>query len=388
MDHELVVVGGGIHGVGVAQAAAARGHSVLLVERDQLAAGTSSRSSKLIHGGLRYLEHGQFALVRQCLREREILLRIAPQLVRLVPFHLPIYGETQRRSLTVRTGLALYGVLTGWHRSARFASLGRRHWPGLDGLRTTGLRRVFRYYDGQTDDRKLTAAVMASARELGAEQMLATEFMAARPEESGWCLDLRQGDSHRQVRCRVLVNAAGPWANEVLARIEGGHTPHAMEWVAGSHIVVPGELSRGAYYLEAPSDGRAVFALPWQGRTMVGTTERVLTSRPEEVTASEEEIDYLLRTLAHYFPGHSQEVVERFAGVRVLPKGEDDAFGRPRDTWLVRDDERAPRLLTLYGGKLTAYRATAQKVMAALAPSLAPASRMLDTAQLPLKPPV
>ncbi len=166
---DVVVVGGGIHGVGIAQAVAAAGHSVLVLEQEALAAGSSSRSSKLIHGGLRYLESGQFKLVRESLQERAILLRLAPELVRLQKFLIPIYAHSRRHSWQLRIGLSLYALLGGMDPAARFGTVPRHEWGQLDGLETDGLRQVFHYHDAQTDDALLTAAVMRSAQSLGAE---------------------------------------------------------------------------------------------------------------------------------------------------------------------------------------------------------------------------
>src|SRR6185436_2703518 len=169
MNYDLLIIGAGIHVVGVAQAAAAAGYSVLVLEKTALAAGTSSKSSKLIHGGLRYLETGQLRLVRESLREREILLRVAPELVHLVPFYIPVYRRTRRRPWQITVGLSLYAALGGFTSANRFARLARDEWAALDGLETRALQAVFRYHDAQTDDAALTRAVMRSAQSLGAE---------------------------------------------------------------------------------------------------------------------------------------------------------------------------------------------------------------------------
>ena len=216
-DVELVVVGGGIHGVGVAQAAAAAGHSCLLLEERALAAGTSRRSSKLVHGGLRYLESAQLGLVRESLRERELLLRNAPELVRLVPFNVPVYRDTTRPPWKIRAGLSLYALLGGLDRDDRFESLPRERWGELDGLSLEDLRAVFRYHDGQTDDAALTRAVMASARALGAELALPARFLGAARRERGWTVRYDHEGAERTVGCAALVNAAGPWVEEVRA---------------------------------------------------------------------------------------------------------------------------------------------------------------------------
>lgn len=372
-DHyDVVVIGAGIHGAGVAQAAAARGQSVLVLEQADVASGTSSRSSKLIHGGLRYLESGQFALVRECLRERALLLRLAPDLVRLQPFHLPVYADTRRRPAQLRIGLALYAALGGFSAANRFRSLPRREWSNLDGLETRGLQQVFRYWDAQTDDRLLTRAVMASAQSLGARLILPATFTGAGLSDRGCAITYTHAGGEHNCEARVLINAAGPWVNAVLEQIRPRMEPRAIELVQGAHLLIDGDLHRGIYYMEAPRDGRAVFAMPWQGRLLLGTTETPYAGDPAAVAPRQQEQDYLLETLAHYFPHYRSapaRVLDAFAGLRVLPR-DGAAFRRPRDTVLHTDRADRPRVLTIYGGKLTAYRATAEKIMQQLAPAL------------------
>lgn len=385
-DADVVVIGAGILGAGAAQAAAAAGYSVVLLEQRGIASGTSSRSSKLIHGGLRYLESGQFQLVRECLRERALLLRNAPDLVRLVPHHIPVYRETRRRPWTLRLGLSLYALLGGLDSEARFATIPRAQWPALDGLCQEGLQRVFRYYDAQTDDAALTRAVVRSAETLGAQLLMPAEFMRAVAD--GPCVSVHYRDStgEHELRCAALVNAAGPWVNAVLKRVEPRAETLAIDWVAGAHIVLPWRLTRGVYYAEAPRDGRAVFVMPWRdGQTLVGTTERSYQGDPAAVAPTQAEIEYLLETVRHYFPACARlEPVDTFAGLRVLPHEEREAFGRPRDTRLHAT--HAQRVVSICGGKLTAYRATAEKVVAMLRDALPPRAQRADTRELPLTP--
>ena len=184
-DFDVIIVGGGIHGAGVLQAVAAAGHSALLIEKQALASGTSSRSSKLIHGGLRYLESGQFALVRESLRERAVHLRIAPDLVELKPFFIPVYSDTRRRPWQLKLGLWLYALLGGFDSSTRFGTVPKSEWPQLDGLDTRNLDAVIRYYDAQTDDALLTRAVVDSARTLGGELAMPATFVAATLTDDG-----------------------------------------------------------------------------------------------------------------------------------------------------------------------------------------------------------
>lgn len=383
-EYDIVVIGGGIHGVGVAQAAAAAGNSVLLVERSAIAAATSSCSSKLIHGGLRYLETGQFSLVRESLRERAILLRIAPELVRLAPFHIPIYADSTRRPWTIRAGLALYALLGGLTADARFQRLARDRWDTLDGLATRGLQAVFRYRDAQADDAALTRAVMRSAQALGAELVCPATFLGAERRPDGF--DVRYATTGRTTVCRAaaLVNAAGPWISEVLAGITPSPAVPAVELVQGSHVVFEGALERGVYYVEAPRDRRALFVMPWRGKTLVGTTELSYRGDPAEAKATPAEIDYLTEAFRRYFPGRASAPVASFCGLRVLPAGAAPMVRRPRETLLFAEPTAVPRLITIAGGKLTGYRATAAKVLARLAPVLPARAARADTAKLTL----
>jgi glycerol-3-phosphate dehydrogenase len=384
--YDVTVVGGGIHGVGVLQAAAAAGHSALLVEERAIASGTSSRSSKLVHGGLRYLETGALRLVRESLRERAILCRIAPDLVRLVPFYIPIYGSTRRRPWQIRVGLSAYALLAGAKRDARFSTVPRARWGDLDGLDTRGLEIVFRYFDGQTDDAALANAVLRSARSLGAEVAMPARFVGATRTADGYRVRIASGDAEREHATSALVNAAGPWIESVRQRIDP--TPRGMEveLVGGAHVELEGTIERGIYYTEAPHDARAVFIMPWKGRTLVGTTETPFSGDPRTLTATQDEIAYLCGTLARYFPGRSTRVVDAWAGLRVLPRGDVSAFARTRETALVVDDPQTPRLVGVYGGKLTAYRSTAHKVMRLLERTLPRRPRKADTATLRLEP--
>lgn len=384
-DYDLLIIGGGIHGAGIAQAGAAAGYRVGLLEQTALAHGTSSRSSKLIHGGLRYLESGQWRLVRESLRERRILLELAPELVRLVPFHIPIYRDTQRRPWQIRAGLALYAMLAGLRREARFRRLPRRQWEALDGLRTDGLQSVFRYYDAQTDDAALTRAVMRSAQRLGADLIMPARFTGAQLEPDG-CLVDYEADG-RSVACRtaVLINAAGPWSGEVLSKVVPSQPAPAVELVRGTHIALPGQLQCGVYYMEAPQDGRAVFAMPRGDCTLVGTTEAAFAGAPDAVRPSDAECDYLREVVGHYFPARRGVApIGAYAGLRVLPMTPGTAFSRPRETMLEMDRQAQPRLVSVLGGKLTTYRATAERLVRSLAPSLPDRHAIADTRTLPL----
>lgn len=391
---DVVVVGGGIHGVGVAQAAAAAGHRVLLLEKTALAAGTSSRSSKLIHGGLRYLETAELSLVYECLRERELLLELAPGLVELKRFHIPIYGRTRRRPWVIRVGLGLYAALGGLGGNVRYGTVPQDQWDELDGLVTDGLEEVFFYYDAQTDDALLTQAVMRSAQSLGAELAMPAQFVGGELTDNGCVVRYESAGCPIECEARVLINAGGPWVNRILRLISPAQDALSIDLVQGTHILVAGKIERGLYYVESPRDGRAVFVMPHAEGTLVGTTEVPFSGDPDQVRPLRTEIRYLAGVLRRYFPRYLRdgwsEIHDAWAGIRVLPAGTGHAFHRSRETLLRVDREgnaEPPRLLSIYGGKLTSYRATAAKVLERVAPGLPQRRAVADTRELPLTHP-
>jgi glycerol-3-phosphate dehydrogenase len=390
-EYDVVIIGGGIHGAGVLQAAAAAGYRALLIERQSLAAGTSSRSSKLIHGGLRYLESGQFALVRESLRERAIHLRIAPELVQLKAFYLPVYRDTRRRPWQLKIGLWIYALLGGFDQATQFGSVPKSAWPQLDGLKTQDLDAVIRYHDAQTNDALLTRAVAKSALGLGAEVAMPATFAAAALSEDGVTVSYASAGATLQCRCRVLINAAGPWATAVARAIEPAIAVPDVDLVQGTHIVIPHPLTAGIYYVESPTDGRAVFVMPWAGATLIGTTETPYRGAPDQVRPLPAEEEYLLAVVRHYFPALQgltrDDITERFAGLRVLPSATQPAFDRSRETIFTTDRDVRPRVLCIYGGKLTGWRAAAAHVMQRIRPSLPAAVKRADTDLLILRRP-
>ena len=389
-DYDIVVVGGGINGVGVAQAAAAAGYSVLVLEKSALAAGTSSKSSKLIHGGLRYLESYEFSLVRESLHERAILLRLAPELVQLQRFLIPVYKGMRRGPLLLRSGLSLYWLLTGMSRAGRFQTLGRKRWGELDGLVTDNLQTVFAYNDARTDDAALTAAVMRSAEAHGAELACPAQFWGADLHAAGCQVHYMEEGKEHSVGAKVLVNAAGPWINHVARLIQPDIEQLPVELVQGTHIEVAGHMQAGFYYLESPRDGRAVFVMPREGRLVIGTTESRFRDDPDLVHPLRAEENYLLNVLAAYFPEYAglvrKDMLASWAGLRVLPGGDGHAFAKSRETILHPDRPNRPRVLSIYGGKLTSYRATAEKCVERLSSVLPERRRRAFTDQMPLTP--
>jgi len=390
-EYDVVIIGGGIHGAGVLQAAAAAGHKALLIERQALASGTSSRSSKLIHGGLRYLESGQFALVRESLRERAIHLRIASELVELKPFFIPVYRDTRRRPWQLKIGLWMYALLGGFDAATRFGSVPKAEWPALDGLKTQDLDAVIRYHDAQTNDALLTRAVVKSALGLGAALAMPARFTRAVLSEDGVMVSYAMSTSSVEVKARVLINAAGPWATHVARTVEPAIAVPDVDLVQGTHIVIPHPVTAGIYYVESPTDGRAVFVMPWAGGTLIGTTETPYRGDPDKVHPLPEEEEYLLAVVRHYFPALStltrDDITQRFSGLRVLPAATQAAFDRSRETLFTTDRDARPRVLSIYGGKLTGWRAAAAHVMQRISPSLPAAAAQAKTDLLILRRP-
>lgn len=381
-DYDVIVIGAGIHGAGAAQVAAAAGYSVLVLEQyDKPAQGASRKSSKLIHGGLRYLETGEFHLVHECLKERANLLHNAPHLVKLVPFHIPVYKETTRRPWKIMLGLFIYSLFS----KKAFRHVPRRQWDQLDGLKTTDLDAVFHYYDAQTDDAHLTRSVLASAQALSAKVYMNAVLESARLVEEGCDVTYQHLKESKKVTARVLINAAGPWVNEVLDRFEPVPEQMEIELVQGAHIVVPGKVSH-PYYLEAPQDRRAVFVTPWKNHVLIGTTENDYQGDPAKVGPLESEISYLLEIYNHYFERDLKrdDVISAFAGLRVLPGGSGEIFKKSRDTHFGEDRTNDPRVVTIYGGKLTSYRATSVKLIRKLSKVLQKREKRVDTRRLKL----
>ena len=394
-SYDLVIVGGGIHGAGVAQAASAKGLSVMVLEQTGIASGTSSRSSKLIHGGLRYLESGEFSLVRECLQERALLLKLAPHLVELKHFYIPVYRNTTRRPWLLSIGLSLYALQGGLHPATRFRRVPQKHWNKLDGLETAELEAVFQYNDAQTDDAALTRAVMRSAQQMGAQVKIPAVFTGARlgePDKYTNIIEYCHNGKTEICTAKIIVNAGGPWVQQILSLISPSPSKLKIDLVQGTHIVVPGMLPKGIYYVEA-HDKRAVFIMPWQGNTLVGTTESPYQGDPADVKPLPHEEAYLMKTLLRYFPKYNseQKILSSTAGLRVLPSSEsqnlsgaDSINSRSRETILHTGKQDNLSLLTIYGGKVTTYRLTAERVMARVSKILPVRKVIADTRHLKL----
>ncbi|TLM79941.1 FAD-dependent oxidoreductase [Microbulbifer harenosus] len=374
MEYDVLVVGAGIQGAGVAEALTAAGYRVAILEQESVAYGTSSRSSKLIHGGLRYLESGQISLVYECLKERKWLLANKPDLVHLVPFLIPVYRHSRRAPWKIRLGLSVYALLAGlFSPHSRFRSISLRDYDALGGLNGDDLLAVYRYYDAQTDDAALTREVIRTALRGGAELICPASLVGAEVTDKCVRVDYFHDGRLNTLHCRALVNCTGPWIEETNDKCSPKAKLPPLELVAGTHIQVPLKLANKIFYVEA-EDGRAVFVMPWQGETLVGTTERPYHGNPSDVAPTLEEKAYLLRTLKQYFPEtrplQLNELSDSFAGLRVLPHASSNPFSRSRETMICCDDDKQPHIVAVAGGKLTSYRATARSVLKKLRPHL------------------
>ena len=373
--YDLLVVGGGINGVGIARDAAGRGLRVLVVEQADLASATSSASSKLIHGGLRYLEHREFRLVREALAERDVLLRNAPHIMWPLRFVLP-QSEGQRPAWLLRLGLLLYDRL-GWSPGAPPSRLPRSQGVRLAGDRWgRGLRaefaRGFVYADCWVDDARLVALNARDAADRGATIRTRTRLAQARRDGGLWRARLETAGHVDEVTARIIVNAAGPWAGRVLGEGLGVNTPARLRLIKGSHIVVDRRWEGEHAFILQNDDRRIVFAIPYEGDyTLIGTTDVPFEGDPTGVAIGPGEVDYLCRAVNRYFdrPVSAADVRWSYAGVRPLfDDGSASASEVTRDYVLQVDDAAgAAPALSVFGGKITTYRRLAEAAMAELA---------------------
>ena len=384
-EFDLAIVGGGINGTGIARDAAGRGLQVLLIEQDDLASGTSSASTKLIHGGLRYLEHGWFRLVREALIEREVMLRMAPHLIRPMRFVLPVEAG-MRPVWQLRLGLFIYDHLGGRKILLPTRSVDVAHGRLGEPLKRA-YARGFEYSDCWADDARLVVLNALDAAERGAVVRTRTRCVGAERNTS-WRLALDVRERRDVATARVLVNATGPWLNLFAASVLRAPAASPARLDKGSHIVVPRLFEHDRGYIFQTRDARVVFALPFERDfTLIGTTDRSFSGDPAGVHPDAEEIAYLCTVGGEHFRAavKPSDVIWSFAGVRSLY---DDRSKRSqdvsRDYALVLDANtgKAP-LLTVYGGKITTYRRLAEEVLQRLSPFLKIGPAWTATSQLP-----
>jgi len=366
---DLLVIGGGIVGAGVARDAAMRGMRTVLVEQNDLAFGTSSRSSRLVHGGLRYLEHGELRLVFESLRERAILRRIAPHLVWPLPFVFPVHDGDRLRRWQLAAGMWMYDLLALFRNVSPHKMLGKRALLSREpGLRATGLRGGARYFDAQCDDARLVVATARSAHEHGATILTYTTVTGlVRDQDRVTGAQVRDVRTGREatLRASMVVNATGPWADQI-RRLEDPRAPRLLRLTKGTHAVVPRERlgNHEAITFTSPLDGRMMFILPWGAWSYIGTTDTDTAESPDEVRASSEDVRYLLRSANSRFPNAhlgEEDVVATWAGLRPLI--EDGAIGATAVSREHVVTDGPGGMVTVAGGKLTTYRLMAAQVV-------------------------
>ena len=364
--YDIFVIGGGINGCGIARDAAGRGYRVALAEMQDFAAGTSSAATKLIHGGLRYLEYYEFRLVREALMEREQLWAMAPHIIWPLRFVLPYHKGGPRPDWLVRLGLFLYDHLGGRKLLPPAKTLDLRRDAAGHALKAD-FTKAFEYSDGWVDDARLVVLNARDAALRGADIFNRTKVVAAQREADGWRIETENTQGERQThRARLLVNAAGPWVDHVLQEALGNHEARHVRLVQGSHIVIRRKFEGPrAYFFQNP-DGRIIFAIPYEGDfTLIGTTDRDYEGDPAKVEITKTEIDYLCDAASAYFaePVTADDVVWTFSGVRPLfNDGATKAQEATRDYVLMLEGDSAP-LLNVFGGKLTTYRRLAEHAL-------------------------
>ena len=364
--HDLLIIGGGINGAGIAADAAGRGLDVVLCEKADLASATSSWSTKLIHGGLRYLEFYEFGLVRKSLQEREVLTAAAAHIIKPLAFHIPQLPHS-RSAWLIRAGLFLYDNL------ARRKRFGGSRFIKIDpeGPLNSAITRGFEYWDAQVDDSRLVVLNALQAKQRGAQILTCTECTGMQSLDNGWRVTLHDhtSDTDKQVDCKVIVNATGPWVAALSEQLSDEEAEHEIRLVKGSHIVVPRMHTGTQAFMLQHHDGRVIFVIPWlQDYTLIGTTEAAHKGSLDHVEISKEETSYLLSIVNLYFKKsilHS-DVVYSFAGVRPLIDDEEvNASKVSRDYNLELESDPHP-ILSVYGGKVTTYRVLAEDVLSRL----------------------
>lgn len=385
--YDMLVIGGGINGVSIARDAAGRGLSVLLCEMGDLAGATSSASSKMIHGGLRYLELYEFRLVSEALGERRVLLRNAPHIIWPMEFLLPHVPEL-RPAWMIRLGLWLYDRLGGRHVLARSRGVSLQGGVYGKGLKPE-IAKGFIYSDCWVDDARFVALNAIDAAGRGAEVLTRTRCASASRDGDCWKAVLESPSGRREVTGRVLINAAGPWVEQVIQEVVRANAPAHARLVKGSHIVVP-RLHDGTHaMLLQNDDGRVIFVIPYEGEfSLIGTTDIPVDHGPQKMTISEDETAYLCRAVSRYFerPVQPSDVVWSYAGVRPLyDDGESDPSDVTRDYVLTLDaDAGQPPLLSVFGGKITTSRKLAEHALEKLGEAGMPMGKgWTDAAPLP-----
>ncbi len=364
-SYDVFVIGGGVNGTGIARDAAGRGYSVMLAEMNDLASGTSSAATKLVHGGLRYLEHYEFKLVAESLAEREVLWAAAPHIIKPLRFVLP-HHKGLRPAWFLRLGLVVYDYIGGRKLLPPTKTLDLRKDEAGKPLKP-GYSTAFEYSDCWVDDARLVALYAKDAEDRGARIATRTKVVAARRGEDGWIVTTEGPNGREVVSASLLVNAGGPWVDQVINQSLGRNDVRHVRLVKGSHIVVRKQFEHDRCYIFQNADNRIIFAIPYEGDfTLIGTTDQDFNEPPGPVKISDEETDYLLAAASEYFakPLTRDEIVWSYAGVRPLfDDGASAAQEATRDYVIRTEEEEGASLINVFGGKLTTSRRLSEEVV-------------------------
>lgn len=365
--YRVVILGGGIHGVGALHDLVSRGwRDTLLIEKGELGQGTSSRSTKLIHGGLRYLEHiRDFGLVAEGLKERRLLMERAPDLVKKLPLIFPVMKSGGVPRVMIKAGLSLYDFLAGSKNIGRHYSLDAAaavdHVPPLD---VQLFKHFYVFFDGQTDDLGLVRRVAKSAKMLGGTYWEHTHAERIRPVADGFLIDLSTVNGPQTISCRYIVNAMGPWAHEIFDA-SGIQPKFVGVNNKGAHVLVEDLGLKSGLFLQSPEDGRIFFVLPWEGKTLIGTTETEFHDDPDTLKTNANDVAYILDHCNRYFTKKiaERDIIGTFSGLRWLAKDPNSRLSDTSRSHLISQHRiGAGCIYTIYGGKLTAYRALSEGI--------------------------
>jgi len=392
-QYQIAVIGGGINGAGVAREAVSRGFSTLLCEKEDFAHSTSGNSSKLIHGGIRYLEQGAFGLVRESLKERKVLLRTAPHLVHPVRINIPVYEGDSRPPWMIAAGARLYDWFAGRENLAPSSQLDSEAIQKMPQIRKEGLKSIIQYSDAQALDSRLTLEIALSARSMGATVANYTEVTEVRPAPWGYrltLLDRRHGTTWT-CKTRYLVNAAGPWVPGLDQKISQQSNRPKLRLIRGIHFVVKPRIHSEGFLL-LPRDGRVIFVLPWtKNHSLIGTTESEYQgSELDHIPVSEEEIKYLKSNIEEYFPEialESEQIMHTYSGVRcIADRGESNLSKMQREALVLKENlSSRSGYFAILGGKLTSHRSLADQVISSIESQLRPEeARRCNTETEPL----
>ena len=365
--YDIFIIGGGINGAGIARDASGRGLSVYLADKGNVGSATSSWSSKLIHGGLRYLENYEFMLVRESLKEREVISNIAPTITKPLPFVIP-YSKKLRSKILIRFGLFLYDNLGGKSKIPKSSKINFKN--QYSNILQSKFTLGFQYYDVQVDDKKLVEMNIDDAKKLGAMIVEQKKVISAKSDHNGWKITFEDNDT---IETKILINAAGPWINDIINNVIQTNTKKSIRLVRGSHIITKKLYEEEVAFTLQNSDNRIVFVIPHKkDYSLIGTTEVDVTS-PDNPLISDSEKKYLINTINNHFIKQisKDDIVETYSGIRPLIEDFKQASKVTRDYVfdLNLQNKNAP-LLNVYGGKLTTYRKLSEKVIEELEPFL------------------